>query len=572
MSKTDLKRLIAVARGDLPADLVLANARIVNTFTGEVERGSVAVAEGRVAGVGDYSEAAEVVDLEDRYLAPGLIDGHVHIESSMLDVEQYARAVVPRGTLTAVTDLHEIANVTGLRGIRYVRDRARRVPLDLFFMAPSCVPATGMETSGATLGPAEVRQVLGWRDVLGLGEVMNFPGVVSGSDDMLDKIAAAGTKARDGHAPGLSGRSLNAYLCPLLGSDHEVTTYEEGLEKLRRGMHLMIREGSAEKNLEDLLPLVTDGNYHRCMLVVDDRSALDIIEDGDLDAVVRKAISLGLDPVRAVQMASLNTARYFRLDGRGGIGPGYYADLLVIPDLHEFRVERAYSRGKLVARDGEALFDVRGRRSRWITNTFDVAPVTAESLALRSHGRGPVPVIEIIPGQIVTGRAEATPRVVDGAVRSDPERDLLKLAVIERHRATGNVGVALVRGFGLRRGAIGTSIAHDSHNIVVAGVSDRDILAAVEAITASRGGLVCVADGEVLARLELPIAGLMSPEPLETVATKLRELEAAAAGLGCPLASPFSVLSFLALPVIPALKLTDRGLVDVLAGEFVGAG
>ena len=308
----DMKRLIAVARGDAPADLVLTNAHIVNTFTGEIEEGNVAVAEGRVAGVGEYADARHTVDLKGRYLAPGLIDGHFHLESSMLHVDQYARAVVPHGTLAGVTDLHEVTNVAGLKGMRYIMDCARRVPLDLFFMAPSCVPATAMETSGAKLGPKDIQKALRWRSVLGLGEVMDFPGVINADDHTLAKIQAVGSRVRDGHAPRVAGKALNAYLCPLLGSDHESTEYEEGLEKLRRGMHLMIREGSAEKNLETLLPLVNDGNYHRCMLVVDDRNPMDIYKDGDVDAVVRKAIRLGLDPVRAVQMASLNPARYFR--------------------------------------------------------------------------------------------------------------------------------------------------------------------------------------------------------------------------------------------------------------------
>ncbi len=566
----DMKRLIAVARGDAPADLVFTNARIVNTFTGEVEEGSVAVAEGRVAGVGDYTEGRRVEDLGGRYLAPGLIDGHVHIESSMLSVEQYARAVAPHGTVAAVTDLHEVTNVCGLRGMRYVMDRGRRLPLDLFFMAPSCVPATDLETSGARLGPADIQRALRWGGVLGLGEVMNFPAVIQGEGEALEKLRVVGGRVRDGHAPRVRGRDLNAYLCPLIGSDHETTEEEEGREKLRRGMHLMIREGSAEKNLEDLLPLVTDQTYHRCMLVVDDRNALDLSRDGDVDAVVRKAIRLGLDPVRAVTMASLNPARYFGLEGYGAVAPGYWAHLIVLDDLEAFQVGDVYYRGRRVATRGRPTFRSTAKVPEWITRTMNVSPFPVEKLAMRGSDQK-APVIEVVPGQIVTRWAEAEPPRRNGAVEADPKRDLAKLAVVERHRATGNIGVALVRGFGLKRGAIGTSIAHDSHNIVVAGMSDEDIHAVVQEIAANQGGLACAVGGRVVASLPLPIAGLLSPEPLEAVAAAIEDLERTASGLGCTLASPYSVLSFLALPVIPELKLTDLGLVDVMAGRLVGS-
>ena len=564
----DMQRLIAVARGDAHADLLLTNARVVNTFTGEIEETSVAVAEGRVAGVGDYSRARRTEDLGGRYLAPGLIDGHVHIESSMLHVDQYARAVVPHGTVAAVTDLHEITNVCGLAGMRYIMECGRRVPLDLFFMVPSCVPATDMETSGATLTPADIRRALRWGGVLGLGEVMSFPAVINGEGQALEKLRAVGVRVRDGHAPRVRGRDLNAYLCPLIGSDHETTEYEEGLEKLRRGMHLMIREGSAEKNLEALLPLVTDQTYHRCMLVVDDRNALDLRRDGDVDAVVRKAIRLGLDPVRAVTLASLNPARYFGLEGYGAVAPGYWAHLLVISDLEGFQVDEVYYRGRRVSAGGRTTFRTTLPVPGWITRTVNVRPFGPEALAVKAQGER-VPVIEIVPGQIVTRWAQEAPTRRDGAVVADPERDLAKLVVVERHRGTGNIGTALVRGFGLKRGAIGTSVAHDSHNIVVAGVSDEDILAVATEIQANQGGLACAVDGRVTASLPLPIAGLVSPEPLDAVADMLETLERASQDLGCELDSPYSVLSFLALPVIPELKLTDKGLVDVMAGRLL---
>jgi adenine deaminase len=565
----DLKGLIEVARGDAQADLVLTNARIVNTFTGEIEENSVAVHRGRVAGVGDYTWARRTVDLEGKFLAPGFIDGHVHLESTYLHVDQFARAVVPRGTLAAVTDLHEVTNVSGLDGMRYIMDCARKVPVDLFFMAPSCVPATHMETSGATLGPEDIKKALRWRGVLGLGEIMNFPGVISGDDHVLEKVQAAHGRPRDGHAPRVRGKALNAYLAPIIGSDHESTEYEEGLEKLRRGMRLMIREGSSEKNLEELLPLVNQGNYHRCMLVVDDRNALDVLKEGDVDAVVRKAIRLGLDPIRAIQMASLNVAEYFRLEGLGGIAPGYHANMLVIQDLEALDIEQVYYRGKLVAEDGKALFDAALPPNDSMARTMRVKPFAVEGLALKSNATETYPVIEIVPGQIVTRRLDERPSRSNGSIVADTGRDLLKLVVMERHHATGNVGIGLVKGFGLKRGALATSVAHDSHNIVVVGVDDGDIFAAIKEVEQNQGGLAVAADGMAQASLPLPIAGLLSPEPLETVAAKIEDLERLARDLGCSVHSPFSVLSFLALPVIPELKLTDMGLVDVMAGKLL---
>ncbi len=565
----DIKKLIAAARGDISADLVLANARIVNTFTGEIEEGNVAVYQGRIAGVGDYSNAKKTVDLKGRYLSPGLIDGHVHIESSYLHVDQYARAIVPHGTLAVVTDLHEVANVCGLEGMRYIMECGRKMPLDIFFMSPSCVPATDMETSGARLGPEELRQTMRWSGVIGLGEMMNFPGVINASDDVVAKIQAVGSHPKDGHAPRVRGKALNAYLSPLIGSDHETTSYEEGLEKLRRGMRLMIREGSTEKNLEELLPLVTDGNYHRCMLVVDDRNAKDLVRDGDLDAVVRKAIKLGLDPVRAVQMATLNTAIWFKLDGYGGIGPGYHANMLVLDDLESFKIHQVYYQGNLVAQDGKALFKQTLPANDKMMRTVNIKPFDVKRLALKVGLRDSFPVIEIIPGQIVTKRTEVKASRNNGTVVPDVERDLLKLVVVERHKATGNIGVGLVKGFGLKKGALASTFAHDSHNVIVVGTNDEDIYMAVKEVERNQGGLAVVADGKVLGSLPLPIAGLLSPEPLEKVAATLEELERLAAGLGCKAPSPFSVLSFMALPVIPELKLTDMGLVDVTRAEFV---
>ncbi len=560
---TGLTHLIAVARGDEPADLVLANARVVNTFNGELEPGNVAICGGRVAGVGDYKKAKEVLDLGGRYLAPGLINGHTHLESSMLDIGQYARAVVPHGTSAVVTDLHEIANVCGLEGMRYALDCARRLPLDLFLLAPSCVPATHLETSGASIGPEDIRRILRWRGCIGLGEVMNFPGVLAGDAGMLSKIEAAKGRVIDGHAPGVTGKDLAAYVAAGIRSDHESVSLAEAGEKLRRGMFVMIREGSSEKNLEALLPLVSDKTYKRCIFVVDDRSCVDLLRDGDIDAVVRKAIRRGLDPVRAIQMATINAAEYFRLYGLGAVAPGYFANLIAFDNLADFEINMVFYRGHLAAREGKPLFPSYQPVGGRLTDTVNLKPFTPEALGLRGAPGESRLVIEAVPGQIITRRQLESVIIKDGLVMPDINRDILKLAVVERHRATGNIGLGLVTGFGLKRGALASSIAHDSHNIVAVGASDRDIFTAVKEVERLQGGLVAVAGGKILASLGLPIAGLLSAEPMETVVAGLEKLEQAARDLGATLPSPFATLSFLALPVIPELRLTDLGMVDV---------
>jgi len=535
---------------------------VVNVFSGEVEPGNVAICGDRIAGIGDYHRAKQVLDLGNRYLAPGLINGHTHIESSMLDVGQYARAVVPRGTLAVVTDLHEIANVCGLDGIRYVLGCARRLPLDLFLMAPSCVPATPLETSGASLKPEAIRQLLRWKGCIGLGEVMNFSGVLSGDEDVLSKINLARGKVIDGHAPGVSREDLNAYIAAGILSDHESTSLEEAREKLRRGMYVMIREGSSEKNLDALLPLVTDKTYKRCMFVVDDRSCLDLLRDGDIDAVVRKAIKRGLDPVRAIQLATINPAEYFRLNRLGAIAPGYQANLIVIDDLSNLSLDMVFYRGRLVARGGKPLFPLYRAAAGAPASTVNIKPFNIEALKLVASGKTE-PVIEIVPDQIITKKRMERVKVLDGVIVPDTSRDILKLVVVERHRATGNISLGLVMGFGLKKGALASSIAHDCHNIIAVGTNDNDIFIAVKEIERLNGGLVVAAEGKVLASLALPIAGLLSDQPLEVVVDKLEKLEQLARDLGTTLKSPFSTLSFLALPVIPELRLTDLGLVDV---------
>jgi len=565
----NLAHLIAVARGESPADLLLVNSRVVNTFTGEVETGNVAICGDRIAGVGDYRSAKQVLDLKGRYVAPALINGHVHLESSMLDVGQYAAAVVPRGTLAVVTDLHEIANVCGLKGMRYVVDYARRLPLELFLMAPSCVPATHLETSGATITPEDIRRILRWRECRGLGEVMNFPGVISGDAGVLAKIGAARGRVIDGHAPGVTGKDLAGYIAAGIHSDHESVTLDEATDKLRQGMFVMIREGSSEKNLDALLPLVNDKTYPRCILVVDDRSSADLLGDGDIDAVVRKAIGKGLDPVRAIRMATLNPAQYFRLDGLGAVAPGYYASLIVMNDLNKLEIDMVFYHGNMVAREGKPLFKMPHPDAGEISSTVHIKPVSAASLKIAAF-EDIMPVIEVVPGQIVTRKRMEKVTVKDGAVVADTSRDLLKLVVVERHKATGNIGLGLVSGFGLRQGALASSIAHDSHNFIAVGASDQDIVAAVNEMERLQGGLVVAAGGKVLGSLGLPIAGLLSTEPLDVVVAREKELERLARELGAALPSPFGVLSFLALPVIPELRLTDLGLVDVNEFKLMG--
>ena len=565
--KPDLADLIAVARGDAPGDSLFTNGRVVNTLTGEIEGTDVVVFDGRIAGLGGGYRARQTVDLRGACLLPAFINGHTHIESSHLWITEYAHAVAPRGVLGVVSDLHEIANVAGLAGIRAVFRAAAGLPLDLHLMAPSCVPATSLETAGATLGPDEIRQLLETEAAIGLGEVMDFPGVVQAQPRVFDKLATAGGRPIDGHAPGLTGMALNAYVAAGPRSDHESTTLEEGREKLRRGMWLMLREGTTEKNLVGLLPLVTDRTAWRCLFVTDDRSAADLISDGDVDAVVRKAIDLGLDPVRAVQLATITPALCFGLRDVGAIATGYRAHLIVCDDLRRPVARRVYFDGRLVAEDGRALFEAPAAVDPSLLSTVNVGALTVDSFALPA--RGPrYPVIEAVAGQILTGRRLEEVRVEGGRIVADPQRDILKLAVVERHHASGRVGVGLVSGIGLKRGALGSSYAHDCHNVIVVGADDSDMLAAVRRIAAMQGGLVAVAGGAVLAELPLPVGGIMSTESAAAVSHRGALLNAAALSLGAAIPEPFAVLSFLSLPVIPSLRLTDMGLVDVDRGGF----
>jgi adenine deaminase len=561
-----MSHLIDVAKGESPADLLLKETRLVNVFSGEIYATNVAIAGEWIAGIGkEYAEGKEVLDLGGLYLLPGLINGHFHLESSLLLPAEYARLALAHGTTTVILDPHEIANVLGLPGIQALIDFSKDLPLDYFFMAPSCVPATPLETAGAFIPSTEVEKLLKNPRVLGLAEMMNFPGVLRKDPEVLKKIQAAQKmgKAVDGHAPLLSGKELNAYIAAGSESDHECTRREEAEEKLRLGMWLMIRQGSASKNLRDLLPAVTPQNKNRSLLVLDDLEACDLIEQGEIDHLLRQAVAQGLDPVTAVQMATLNPSERFGLKDRGAIAPGRKADIAAVSDLVDFKVNLTVKGGKIVAREGKAypvfkpLFDPK------VFQTVKIKPLNESSFQLALGGEKAW-VIGILPGRTLTRKLPLSVKKDDkGMVISDPESDVLKIAVIERHRASGNIGLGLVKGFGLRRGALATSVAHDSHNLVVVGVSDEEMKQAVQEIEKMQGGFVVVDQKEIKASLPLPVAGLMSLETAEGVASQMGKLTQAAREIGVPLEDPFLTLSFMGLPVIPELKLTDKGLVDV---------
>jgi len=555
-----LEYMLKVADGREKADLLVRNAEIVNVFSGETIRDHVAIAKDKIVGFGEYSAHKEI-DLEGKYLCPGLIDGHVHIESSLLSVPEYARAVVPLGTTTVIADPHEIANVLGLDGIRYMLDSSRNLPLEINIMLPSCVPATQLETTGARLNASDLSLLMGEERILGVGEVMNFPSVLKGDSGTLEKIAVAGHRVVEGHAPGLSGKHLSAYISVGIRSDHECTSMEEAAEKLRKGMHIMIRESSPARNLKALLPLVNPKNSRRFSFVSDDRHPLDLVEEGHIDYMVRTAVKMGVDLVLAVQMATINTAEYFKLDNVGAVAPGYQADLIVFDTPRNFKVLKVIKKGKIVAEKGCLITPLEAPEVH-LRSSINIARLTTKRLSIKAEGRQ-IRVIEVIPDQIVTKETIEKAAVKNRQVISDPDRDLLKIAVLERHLASGNIGLGFVKGFGLKRGAIASSVAHDSHNLVVVGTSDEDMICAIEEIIKMRGGLVAVADGDLLSALSLEIAGLMSSEPFAKVEYKIRELASVAKKIGCRLNRPFMTLSFMALSVIPELKLTDKGLVDV---------
>lgn len=562
----ELLRRIRVARGETPPDLVLKNGSIINVFSGEIQLGDIAISDGVIAGIGSY-DGPEVEDLRGRYVAPGFMDGHFHIESTMLTPAELARAVLPHGTTAIFADPHELCNVLGVRGLTFLIEASQGLPVDFFFMLPSCVPATHLETAGAELSLEDLTTFCDEPRVLGLAEMMNFPGVIRGVPEVVAKVARFRHRIIDGHAPFLSGQDLNAYITVGIASDHECTALGEAREKLRLGMHIFIREGTQAKNLAALLPVVTPWSIGRCSLVTDDLHPHDISHHGHLDALINKAIQRGLDPVGAISMVTINTARYFGFRDRGAVAPGWKADLVILSDLTPLRVAAVFKNGVPVVRDGEVTTPIRATDSVNDLASMKVAPYGPAAFDVPAGGRR-VRVIDLIPDQILTGSLIVDAPVMNGRLVSDIPRDILKIAVIERHRRTGNIAVGLVRGFGLKRGALASTVAHDSHNIICVGVDDNDLYGAAKAVEEMRGGYAVVCEGRTTASLPLPIGGLMADRPLADVASGWENVRGAARDLGCSLEEPFMQMSFLALPVIPMLKITDRGLVDVNGFAF----
>ncbi|MEM9293614.1 MAG: adenine deaminase [Acidobacteriota bacterium] len=552
--------LIRYARGEEPSDLLLTNARVVDVLGGEIIETDVAIVRSYIVGLGSY-EAKETIDLQGSYLAPGFIDAHVHIESSLVTPAEFARAVVPRGTTAVVTDPHEIANVLGLDGIRFMFESAKHGPLSMYVMASSCVPATHMGTSGAHLRSYDLESLKSDPWVLGLAEVMNFPGVVYGDDEVMAKLEAFRGMVIDGHCPGLSGPELQAYVAAGVQSDHECTTVEEAREKLRLGLMIFIREATNAHNLKTLLPLVTPANQHRVCFCTDDRQPADLLDEGHIDHMVRVAIEEGMDPIMALRLATWNPASYFRLEDRGAVTPGRRADLIVFDDLQEPRPRQVWRGGQRVAEDGQMVLPRREVTPRPLRSTINVdwAAVDLRIPAEGTHGR----VIGAIADQLVTDHRIEELRIEDGFAVADPARDQLKIVVIERHRRSGGVGKGFVGGIGLQRGALASSVAHDHHNLIVIGADDESMLTAARAVAEAGGGMAVAEGTEVLATVPLPLAGLMSQESAEVVRRQLDAALAVARELGAVLHDPFMAMSFLGLEVIPSLKLTDQGLVDV---------
>ena len=553
---------MAVARGDLPADRVFRGGKVLSVFTREWLEADVAVLDGHIVGVGSRYEAEEVVDVAGGWLTPGFIDAHMHIESSKLMVDEFARAVLPHGTTAVVADPHELANVLGTDGVHWLLDACAQLPLDVYVMASSCVPASQFESPKRPMTTGDIESLLRRKHTLGIAEMMNFPGVVAGVRSELEKLQTGLTDHVDGHAPNLRGKPLNAYIAAGIRSDHECTTYEEALEKRRLGMAIMLREASIARNLKDLLPLVKQFGPEGCMFCTDDREPDFIVREGHINQMVRVAVAEGVRPEDALVMASHNAAQYHRLRHLGAIAPGYQADLLVFTDLQEFRPRQVYKAGHEL-RDFEKL-----EVPEWVRQTVHVAPVGPADFKVGGGSRQ-IRVIGVIAGQLLTTAEVLEPSVQDGEIVADPERDLVKIAVIERHHASGRVGVGFATRVGLRRGAFASTVAHDAHNIVVLGVDDADMAVCVSRLAAIGGGIVVAEGGQVRAELPLPVAGLMSDRPLGEVDARLTEMQRLLRQMGVTMAAPFMTISFLALSVIPDLKITDRGLVDVRKFQLV---
>ena len=568
MAERNVEKIIDIARGIEKADLVIKNANIINVLSEEIHQADVAVADGVIAGIGKDYHGHKEIDIKGAYLSPSFIDGHVHIESSMLLPCEFAKAVVPAGTTTLIIDPHEISNVLGLQGISFMREAIQGLPIDVYMMLPSCVPATPFETSGFDLNSYDLSLLIDKPWVLGIAEMMNFPGVLNHDKNVMAKLKLAMSKDKriDGHAPCLSDKDLCAYIAAGVTSDHECTTPDEAIEKLRKGMYLMIREGSAAKDLKALLPVLLEKNTRKCIFVTDDRHPEDLLEH--INSMVRTAVEAGVPPIKAIQMASLNTAEYFKIQNLGAIAPGYKADFIVLPDLKTFKPDLVFKKGKLVAEAGKLTADITQNEIPAVRGSVNVKWIKYEDFKIEAKS-DLVKAIEVIPHQLITKSVKSKINVVDGFAESNLDTDTLKICVIERHRAGGNIGKGFVKGFNLKSGAMASTVAHDSHNMIVIGTNDSDMYTAAVELIKSQGGKIVVNNGEVLAHLPLPVAGLISDSDFDTVIKKSMELNNAAKEIGCNIDDPFMAMSFLSLPVIPELKITDKGVFDTTKFDFV---
>ena len=562
-----LENIIRTAKGEEKADLVIKNAQIVNVLSEEIYKADVAIKDGIIAGIGSGYVGEKEIDAAGKYISPSFIDGHVHIESSMLLPSEFAKMVVPSGTTTVVADPHEISNVIGLHGISFMREASKDLPLDVYMMLPSCVPASPYETSGFELNSYDLSMLIDSPWVLGIAEMMNFPGVINLDSEVLSKIKLGLDKRKriDGHSPYLSNKDLCAYVAAGVSSDHECTIPEEAIEKLRLGMYIMIREGSAAKDLDALIPVLKECPTRKCIFVTDDRYPWALKEH--INEMVARVVKNGVLPVKAVQMASLNTAEYFGLKNLGAIAPGYRADMLLLDNLEDFKPQLVIKNGEVVARNGEMIVDIKEKTLSSLRGTVNIRWLDKEDLKIKAESAN-VKAIEVTSGLLVTKAVEAKVKIENGYAVSNIDDDVLKILVIERHKASGNIGKGFVRGFGLKSGAIASTVAHDSHNMIVIGTNDDDMLKAIKELVKSQGGKVIVNNGEVVAKLELPIAGLMSEQSSSEVIQKAKELKQGEKEIGCSLDEPFMTMAFLSLSVIPELKLTDKGLMDVMAGKF----
>lgn len=565
---SELKKRIKIARGDMPADLVIKGGKVVDIFNGRVLEADVAISGDKIAGIGEYRGKKEF-DCHGGFIVPGFIDSHIHLESTMLSPSEFVRVVLLHGTTTVIIDPHEIANVSGMAGIRYVLKASKGPPLSIYVMAPSCVPASELETYGHRITDRDIERLLREDRVLGLAEVMAYAGVVEGREGILRKIAKVRGKVIDGHSPLLSGKTLCAYLTAGISTDHEATNYSEGLEKLSLGMFLMIREGTVARNLKELLSLVGPYSVDRIFFASDDILPIELMEEGHINRIMRRAVSLGLDPVYAVRMATINPARHYGFRDLGAIAPGYRADISIVEDLRDFKVKYVFKHGRLVI--DSTGFKGRIKRasvSSQIYNSIKARPVNVGELTYKAKGVL-IDVIEIIPGEVINRRLRLKPKVIDKFVVSDTERDILKVAVVDRHRYSGNIGIGFVKGMGLKDGAMASSVAHDAHNIVCVGTNDNDMAVAINHLREIKGGLVIAKGGRVIDSLPLPIAGLMSDRPANEVYNRLLGLYKSARELGVQVEHPFITLSFLSLPVIPEIRVTDKGIIDVIKGKII---